>query len=368
MKRLLQWFRWRRPSRPNPVRTVHLRLEGLEERTLPAVHASPHLPKAPNHDSRVQSIQPLPPVPTAPVVTPTGPTPSQASKLPVSVRAQLPPYHPDTLWARRYNRNFVDAQPTGQLRRMYFNTPATHQTYRRLFQGVLRHWVAQADANGLFDDVEIEKFLGVKLATHFERVRSILQRQHPGQSEQTYRLLMAMNLAHGYFTYGTQPGLSRTDYRVLHLGVGDCTEIANVLYILVRAQGIPPYEVDQSYSYKTRLGRFRSTHVTVYAGGLWLDGEINTALKMSMNQLLRMPARRRLGSLLSSHRVYGFYNYYLQPSVRLRQIQRGNDGGILGMYYQYYLQGIGNRGSRVTLLPQNGDLLAGATDATPLVF
>lgn len=275
--------------------------------------------------------------------------------VPSSLRAEGPndlaPFAAGAPWSDRANRAFVEAQPTDQLQRMYFNSPSTFRMYSTLFKGVLRQWVASADRAGLTSNAELMQYLGARLDAHFVEARGYLARLYPGQTDQTYRLLMAMNLAHGYYTYATVYGGNRTVYRTLHLRAGDCTEIAELLVVLAQAQGIAARSLGQSYSYPTDRGAFVSSHVAVYAGGLWLDAEINVAFALDFRNLLQIAPEARLQTLLNTRRVFGFYNEYLRPDVRTAQLSRGLDGGIIAFYYQYYFAGIGNGNTQLHLQP-----------------
>jgi hypothetical protein len=236
---------------------------------------------------------------------------------------------------------------------MYFNSPRTYATYADYFHGMVRRWVNVADQQGLYQDADLEQFLGQELAAYFPQVRRILARAYPGESDDTYRLLMDMNLAHGYYMYASAPLVARSDYETLHLGTGNCVEISDLLSILLRSQGYKAFQVVQSYNYLTPLGRFVSSHDVVYANGLWLDAEINTAFAIPLSELRNLPPANRLEDLVSGHHVFGFYDYYLEPHVRLTQLRYGEDGGIIAFYYQYYFQGIGLGHSSIDLVPQD---------------
>jgi hypothetical protein len=270
---------------------------------------------------------------------------------PVNVAA--PPYAADAPWAPKYNRKYVLAQPKSQLQAMYFNSPSKQTIYDDYFKGVLRRWTGEADSAAVGSNAGLEHFLAAQLNSYFAHVRGVLARVYPGQTNQTYRLLMDMNLAHGYLTYATEPLRDRTDAQLLHLPGGDCAQISDLLSMLLRAQGIKASEVVQSYNYRTPIGHFIASHDVVYAKGLWLDAEINTAFAVSLSTLHRTAPAARLPDLLSGHHVFGFYNDYLQPHVRLSQLRHGLDGGIIAFYYQYYFQGIGQGHTQITLVPED---------------
>lgn len=253
-------------------------------------------------------------------------------------------------WSDKNNRSFVDAVEPDLIDRSYFNTPRSYATYASYFRGVLRRWVADADRLGIRQDDEYYQYLGERLDGYFPQVRRFLSTYYPGQSQGTYRLLMAMNLAHGYYNYATTYGMNRTVYRTLHLKNGDCNEIADLLLILCKAQGIAGRLLGQVYNYPTANGAFVSSHVVVHAGGLWLDAQTNTAYALDLRNLQRIAPAGRLRTLVDTRRVFGFYNWYLQPQIRQQQLAQGYDGGIIAFYYKHYFEGIGQGHTRLSYL------------------
>jgi hypothetical protein len=233
------------------------------------------------------------------------------------------------------------AQPQAELQAMYFNTPHSELTYLRHFHGVLRGWVASADREGIKDTRALTQFLSTQLDAYFAQCHHLLERIYPGLTDQSYRLLMAMNLAHGFYDFGTVPGWGHPLRQALHLRYGDCDEIADLLLILARAQGIRAHELGFHFDAPSPIGQLNSNHVVVYADGLWLDSEINTAIQVDFGQLRHVAPADRLPTLLNHHHVFGFYDWYLQPQVRQEQLNRGVDGGIIAFFYQYYFAAIG---------------------------
>jgi hypothetical protein len=302
------WVRKRRPQKGISAQAVvRLKMERLEDRSLPSS---------------------------------TGPV--QPGALPFADNAP---------WSPHANRRFVEAEPQHLLSAMYFNTASARREYVENFAGVLRTWVAEADGLGIDSDADLMTFLGNALNAKFAMTRDLLARQFPGLPDETYRLLMTMNLVHGYFAYGPVPLAGRSLEQTAHLVVGDCVEISDLLLSLVRAQGIPAHELAQSYHYLTPQGRFVASHDVVYADGMWLDAEINTAFGVNLSQLRALSPDSRLQSLLNHHQVFGFYDFYLQPQVRLHQLREGQDGGIIAFYYQYYFEGIGKGHTRIYFVP-----------------
>jgi hypothetical protein len=263
-------------------------------------------------------------------------------------RGDTTPFTATAPWDPSNNRTFLAGEPAGLLQAMFFNTPQSYRTFMDNFYGVVHSWVHEADLDGISNDADLMNFLGRHLDAEFAQTRNLLARLYPGQSAQSYRLLMAMNLAHGFYEYGTPPldrGLNIE--RTLHQKIGCCTQLADLELILIRAQGIPARELAQAYNYQTPDGQIAATHVVVYAGGLWLDAEINTAFVVNLNTLGRISPFSRLSNLLAADRVLGFYNWYLQPQVRAEQLARGVDGGIIAFYYDYYFAGYHNGASLV---------------------
>jgi hypothetical protein len=251
------------------------------------------------------------------------------------------PFDSGAPWSANANRAFVDSQPLIELQNMFFNSASTYQNYVENFYGVLRSWVHEADLLGISSDAALMPFLAGHLQAEFAQASGLLANLYPGQATETYQLLMAMNLVHGYFPYAATPhyrGLSLE--QTLHLSTGDCTQIANALLGLVRAEGISARELAQVYNYPTPVGQFAANHVVVFADGLWLDAEINTAFAININTLASTNPANRLQTLLDGQHVFGFYDWYLQPQVRLNQLSQNQDGGIIAFYYQWYLEGI----------------------------
>jgi hypothetical protein len=257
-------------------------------------------------------------------------------------QGDAPPYVDGAPWSATANRAFVTAQPLAELQAMDFNSESTYDTFVENYYGVLHSWVFEADLEGINSDAQLMPFLAAHMQAEFAQTRVLLASAYPGQALQTYQLLMAMNLAHGYFPYAATfhyRGLSLE--QTLHLPTGDCTQIANLTLGMVRAEGIPARELGQIYNYPSPQGLFQANHVVVYANGLWLDAEINTAFAINLNTLGAIPPAARLEQLLDNQEVFGFYDWYLQPQVRLDQLAQGQDGGIIAFYYQDYLAGIG---------------------------
>jgi hypothetical protein len=265
----------------------------------------------------------------------------------------LPPYAAGAPWPPNAAHTYIDAQSQAALQAMYFNSPSSLAVYTQNFQGVLRQWVASANHAGIASNAALVQYLGKQLASYYPRVEPVLAGIYPGQSDQTYRLLMAMNLADGYFTYGTSYASGGPLRKLLNSSVGDCTEIAVLLATLVRSEGYPAQLISQTYDYFTPLSHFQAGHAAVYAGGLWLDAEINTAFALGVRDLLTISPPQRLPSLLAHDRVFGFYNWYLNPSVRAAQLAQGLDGGILSFYYQFYFAGMGQGHTVIAFLPWN---------------
>ncbi len=304
-------------------------MEALEVRQLPSVAASPPVPLG---RAQGAAAQPLAPIAAS--------GPSAAVSLVNS-----------PVWAPSNSRAFATSVPAQLLEESYFNSPQTYRFYRSYFHGVLQQWVAQADQQGITDNNGLVQFLGARMQTYFGQTRKHLATFYPGQTLETYQLLMAMNLAHGYFTYDTIPKADRSYDEILHLQAGDCVEIAQLLTILLHAEGVAARDLGLVDNFETNLGQFVSGHVLVNAGGLWLDAETNTAYALSLQQIERVPPAERLQTLFDAGRVFGFYNWYLQPQVRQKDVAIGQDGGIVAFYYQYYLEGIGQGNTKVYYLP-----------------
>lgn len=237
-------------------------------------------------------------------------------------------------------RHFMAAVPTATHRRMFFNNAGMFQEFVYEFHGVLRRWHRSALYRGIVQLDDFKAFLLDKLDSHFARVSDLLAARYPGLSETDYRLLMAMNLVHGHFQYGTVYSDNLNVLQLTARTMGDCTEYAELVYELARLMGISATVSSIGWDFPTRLGRFYSSHVMVFANGLWIDPEINLAFRVDLATLRATDPARRLETILNSGKVYGFYNYLVYPSVRAEQLGRGVDGGVIAFYYYYYLMGM----------------------------
>ncbi len=251
------------------------------------------------------------------------------------------PFTADAPWIPSNARGFVKALSYNQLRRLYFNSSNTYTSFVENYKDVLRSWISEADAAGVRTEAQLKTFLTRKLDEHFLAVRPLLAAQHPGLTDRDYRLLMAMNLAHGHLVYATAHSDGRSIWKTVRLALGDCSEIADLCAALARLQGLDARLLGASMNFNSSQGPFVSGHQLVYVPGLWLlDAEINLAFRVDLNRLSNVASPYRLQSLFDSRSVFGFYNWYLKPDVRQEQLSRSLDGGIIAFYYQYYLEAI----------------------------
>ena len=278
-------------------------------------------------------------------------TPAGHSGVAVTTSTALAESLLGTGWSPSAKHIFIDAEAPSVIRAMNFNSAANYQQYTRHFHGVLRQWVAQADRAGITDDADLVAFLGRRLAAEYRLTGGLLAQEYPGLTARSYRLLMAMNLATGFYQYATAYDGSVGVSTALHVRGGDCDQIAELLSILARAEGIAAHRLILHFDYAAAPGRFVASHDVVYAGGLWLDAEINTAFAVNLHQIVQQPPAQRLSYLFANHAVFGFYNWYLQPQVRAAQLRHGLDGGILSFYYAYYFAGLGQGNSSFRLVP-----------------
>lgn len=235
---------------------------------------------------------------------------------------------------------FMSSVPSATHRRLFFNNSDTFQEFVYDYRGVLRRWYTSALFQGIVQLDDFEAYLRDKLDSHFELVRDLLADRYPGLSETDYRLLMAMNLVHGHFQYGTAYTDHLNVFQLTARTTGDCTEYAELLFELARLMGISAKVSSIGWDFPTSLGRFISSHVMVFANGLWIDPEINLAFRVNLTTLRATSPANRLESILDSGKVYGFYNYLVYPVVRADQLSRGVDGGVIAYYYYYYLIGM----------------------------
>jgi hypothetical protein len=224
---------------------------------------------------------------------------------------------------------------------MYFNNDTSYGTFVTYFYGVARSWAAEASAEGITNDSQLQAFFTQKLNEEFQATRGVLAAAYPGLTDTQYRLLMAMNLATGYYIYGTQ-NLFPTDFgTLLSLQVGNCAQIAQLTACFAILQGVPAQVYSYTTAFPTALGEYDMAHQWVVADGMWLDAEANVAFSIDPTSLQALPPYQRLSSLISSGNVYGFYNWYLNPPVRNEQLSRGFDGGVVAWLWYYNLASLG---------------------------
>jgi transglutaminase-like putative cysteine protease len=238
---------------------------------------------------------------------------------------------------------FFQALPLAYQEEMYFNFADSYQTFVSNFYGYARSWAAEAQ--GITDETQLEAFFSQKLDAQFQATRGVLAAAYPGLTDTQYRALMAMNLADGYYVYGTQETPTDSFATLLNFSVGDCGTIAQLTATFCRLQGIEAQVVSISPDFWTPTGEFSGVHAVCQAAGLWLDAQTNIAFQMDPVAIQAVPPDQRLPALLQNGQVYGFYNWYLNPDVRAEQLQRGLDGGAQAFFWHYYLAGLGQGNS-----------------------
>lgn len=260
------------------------------------------------------------------------------------------PTAPGNPWLSSFARWFVDAEPKDLLTRMFFNNSQSLGMYLNNFKGVLRGWVIEANRQGLSTIDQLSAFLRTKLNDHFLVCRNAIRSACPNLTDQQYRSMMVMNLVNAYFDYGAQPGVGNLA-QLLPLDIGECSEIAALTTALIRIQGITANRVSVVLDYTTRDKPFFAGHQVCYAAGMWIDSEVNVAFKVDLKVLQSIQPSVRLRYLLNIQQVFGFYNWYLKPEVRLAQTNRGVDGGVLVAYYDGYFAGLGQGDSHLDIIP-----------------
>jgi hypothetical protein len=261
--------------------------------------------------------------------------------------AENSPFDPGSPWNRMSKRELFDALPAAVTAGLSFNTAEAATAYRTRYQGVLRRWVLDADlvTTPGFDRTA---FLTEKLNAHFELVKADLAQKHPGLNDAQYRLLMTMNLVHGFYAFGTQTYNGTDLGALLHLQVGDCSEEATLGALLARLQGVNAKVVGLQTNYTGDNGYVYADHAAFYGEGMLFDSLVNQALAFDPIALKDLPPASRMERLISGGGVFGFYNQHLNPNVRAANLLRSQDPGVLGYYYKYYLEGINQGQSQLT--------------------
>jgi hypothetical protein len=234
-------------------------------------------------------------------------------------------------------------QPSSLVQAMFYNTTANYNTFVNYFYGYVQSWTAQADAQGITGEAQLEAFFTQQLNAEFQATQGVLAAAYPGLTETQYRLLMSMNLVDGFYTYNT-PSTTATDlYSLLHMpgNIGSCSEIAQLTAAFAQLQGISAQVIGLNIDFTVNGSEFYSAHQVVSADGMWLDAQTNIAFNFDPVAIQSLSPYQRLPSLLNSGNVYGFYNWYLNPSVRAQQLAAGQDGGSGAFDWYYYLAGLG---------------------------
>jgi hypothetical protein len=258
------------------------------------------------------------------------------------VQALSPDLSPWTLDNGWLSDPFYSTLPPAIQPGMFFNNDASYGTYVSYFYGYARSWAAEASALGITDDGQLQAFFAEKLNAEFQATRGVLAAAYPGLSDTQYRLLMSMNLAAGYYIFGTPDSIPTNFGSLVNSQIGCCTEIAQLTASFAHLQGISAQVISFTTTLPTALGDFGGAHTFVSAGGMWLDAQSNIAFNFDPIAIQALPAYQRLTSLLNSGNVYGFYNWYLNPSIRNEQLQRGLDGGTVAFAWYYYLAALGS--------------------------
>lgn len=253
---------------------------------------------------------------------------------------EFPPYLAEAPWNPSFARQFVTSIPSATHRRLFFNSSARFQEFVYDYRGMLRRWYNTAKNQGILQLEDFKTYLRGKLDEHFQQMRGVLEKRYAGLSDTDYRLLMAMNLTHGHFRYGTVYSHKLNVMQLISRSTGDCTEYAELVYELARLMGISATIKSVGWNYSTSLGQFVASHMMVIANGLWIDPEINLAFRVDLAKLRATDPISRLALVLNSGKVYGFYNYLIYPPIRSEQLARGVDGGVIAFYYYYYLRGM----------------------------
>jgi hypothetical protein len=252
---------------------------------------------------------------------------------------EIPPYADGAPWNPSFARKFVQVTPLWLHRHMNFNDRTAFNDFVYTYFGVLKGWQSEAVVLGL-DPIAFRAFLGNKLNEKFEQVRPQLEAQYSGLTDNQYRLLMSMNLAHALYRYG-KGSKSGSLLELLGLPGGNCAHYARAIQEMALIQGMQPTHFALFEKYTTPFGPFSSGHNFVICEGLFLDGETNLAFNFgSLEQLFSVAPPARLPWLAESGRIYGFYNWLNSPPIRSEQLARGQDGGAIAYFYWFYLWGL----------------------------
>jgi hypothetical protein len=261
---------------------------------------------------------------------------------------EIPPYLPSAPKTQVNTSNFVKSTGPTALSKLNFNNAKTFNDFVNNFYGVLRGWTDEAGAAGLTSNDDFDNFLQPKLDALFLQVRGLLASYYPGLDDTKYRLLMAMNLADGYYRFDSGVSWTRT-FDLFNAPEGCCTQLASLVVTMADIMGITAQQYEVDINYNTVFGQFLDGHQVVIADGMILDPESNLAFNIgSLVSFVAIPPANRLIQLLQTNNVYGFYNWLDYPPIRAEQLSRGQDGGAIAFYYRYFFAGIGQGNSSMS--------------------
>lgn len=265
----------------------------------------------------------------------------------VVYRGEIRPYLSGAPWNPNNSRQFVDATPMWIHRRMDFNNRRNFYIYVYNFRYELRRWVGEARVRGLTDTPSLREFLAEKLEAKFIESRPLLESLYPGLTETKYRLLLSLNLAHGYYVFGGGASY-RSVWALVNGTVGGCDHLAYLVLELAGLLGVDAKHYALIVAYDTPFGRFGTGHNLVLADGMLLDAEVNVAFDIgAFGAISKSAPLSRLPALLASQKVYGFYDWLNYPPVRSEQLSRNQDGGVLSWLYQFILGGFSRGATRI---------------------
>ncbi len=261
---------------------------------------------------------------------------------------EFPPYRNDAPWYNGFNRLYINNVPRSFHEALFFNDRETFEEFVVRYKDVLKLWASEARSMNLEQPKDIQQFFREKLIKCYENNKEYLIALYPGLTEKQYKLLITMNLVHGNYDFDTQTKKTKNLLELVELEKGDCSELGDLVASLAFLQGVEGDFLGLNCDYQTTLGHFHAGHRIFYAEGLWLDPEINIAFKFNLEEFQKTEPSKRLSALIQQKSILGFYNWYINPEVRTKQLENNQDGGTIAFYYYYYFKGINQGNSSIT--------------------
>lgn len=227
-----------------------------------------------------------------------------------------------------------------------------HYTY---FHGTLQSWVDQYGA-GISGST-----LTSLLNALYANVKPQLQAVYPGLSDTLYQGLMLQNLANGFYIYGDGPSSGHENLTtMLSSGLGDCGSFETLVRLLGAAWGLQIDDIVLDIDYLPSVGfgaeyygadappgpgrsNIHAINIIKDSTGHQITLDANTNISMDFGY--GNPSSAILGASpkaidrFAGIKKYGFWSYYLEPSVRgFAALNDLPDAADVNFHYPFFLE------------------------------